>query len=399
MRLHSLQALPPEVLAPASSATASLGARIAALRAFPGPLGASTSRDKVARWAEEQAQASTAADRAGIVCSPAEPSGLHSLYLLLRAAALHQGKLSSAPYTPGSASPVRAKVSGPPPEADVVSALLGEAAAATQSAALLQAVPDEGPHTAAATVTEVQQLLLEGRREEAIRWAAVGSDLACSRSASGLRGLQPCSLAAVAPYALISCLLNCSIAATLQSHFSPGAKHISLTQLKCRVATESQQWGVALLLARLLGEAAIASTATAFSRAALPPAAPLRTLLLQLGGAGGSAAEVPPEALAAWPLHLALLGSNRSLGDEGALAALGAALARSGRLIPAHCALLLAGTPLAPAADMLAAAACGAAPGLVLLGCDPAAAPRTYASLEAVMRTEAYAWAMTAGEL
>lgn len=133
-----------------------------------------------------------------------------------------------------------------------------------------------------------------------------------------------------------------------------------------RVATEAQLWGVALLVARLLGEQAVSETAAAMAQQCLAPGAPLRTLCLLLasgaegalglppggGGAGrspptsvgGSAGPLQPgpagpgaaaagagplDLLAGdWRQQLAVLAANRTPGDERVMERLGERLLR-----------------------------------------------------------------------
>lgn len=219
-----------------------------------------------------------------------------------------------------------------------------------------------------------------------------------------------------------------------------------------RVAVDSQLWSVALLLARLLGDAAVSATAAAMAQQCLAEGAPLQTLLLLLGGAtaeqplaaaaaqssgGASAAPQPPAATPwqqpgvfnpaasssgaagggggdAWRRHLAVMAANRTPGDEAAMALLGARLLAAGRLVPAHICFALAGALLQPW-DLAAAAGqpapvqpgaggsaaptpAAAGPPLVLLGADAAGRPRACAQLPAVLATQVYTWSRTVGE-
>lgn len=208
------------------------------------------------------------------------------------------------------------------------------------------------------------------------------------------------------------------------------------------MALDAQLWHVALLLSRLLGEAATAAATAAMAEQCIADGSPLRTLLLLLGGASAerslaAAASAPPAAGAAagapapadasswqqpgvfvpaagspagaaqWRRHLAALAANRTPGDEAAMLALGSQLLAAGQLVPAHICLALAGVLLQPwdiaagvataggAAD--AAGATPSAPALVLLGGD-AARPRTCSQLGCILPTEVYTWARTVGE-
>lgn len=221
-----------------------------------------------------------------------------------------------------------------------------------------------------------------------------------------------------------------------------------------RAAVDGQLWSVALLLSRLLGEAAAAGTAAAMAQQCVAQGAPLQTLLLLLGGASveqplaaaaaaaieaaARASEAPPAAAwqqqpgmfnpaasaagtrpgvssdpTAWRRQLAVVAANRTPGDEGAMLSLGSQLLAVGQLLPAHTAFVLAGALLQPwdlAAAGSATNAGGTAPAdavkqaapplpLVLLGVDAAVRPRACALLSAVLATEVYTWSRTVGEL
>ena len=217
---------------------------------------------------------------------------------------------------------------------------------------------------------------------------------------------------------------------------------------------DGQLWSVALLLSRLLGEAAATGTAAAMVQQCIAQGAPLQTLLLLLGGASveqplaaaaaaaieaaAPASEAPPAAAwqqqpgmfnpaasaagprpgsssdpTAWRRQLAVMAANRTPGDEGAMLSLGSQLLAVGQLLPAHTAFVLAGALLQPwdlAAAGSATNAGGAAPAdagkhappplpLVLLGMDAAGRPRACAQLSAILATEVYTWSRTVGEL
>lgn len=223
----------------------------------------------------------------------------------------------------------------------------------------------------------------------------------------------------------------------------------------CRVAVDGQLWAIALLLSRLLGEAATAGTAGAMVQQCVAQQAPLQTLLLLLGGASAEqplaaaaaaaveaaapAAEAPPATAwqtqpgmfnpaaasaaapgaggsndpTAWRRHLAVMAANRTPGDEAAMLSLGSQLLAAGQLLPAHVAFMLAGSLLQPW-DLAAAGNASGAPAaaaaeagkpaspaqpLVLLGTDAAVRPRACAQLPAILATEVYTWSRTVGEL
>lgn len=170
---------------------------------------------------------------------------------------------------------------------------------------------------------------------------------------------------------------------------------------------DGQLWSVAVLLSRLMGDAAVSATAAAMARQCVPDSQPLHTLLLMLGGAspeqalhaavasaeGGPSPPVEPAAASgaaapaqqpgmfnplvaaatpravsrgdAWRRHLAVIAANRTPGDEAAVLLLGGRLLAAGRLLPAQVCFALAGAPLQPfdvAADAAAAAAATAFP-------------------------------------
>lgn len=211
------------------------------------------------------------------------------------------------------------------------------------------------------------------------------------------------------------------------------------------MALDAQLWPVALLLSRLLGEAATAAAAAAVAEQCVAEGCPLQTLLLLLGGAsaerslaaaaaagpaagaaagaGASAADsgwqqpglfVPAAGssagAASWRRHLAAIAANRTPGDEAAMLALGRQLLAAGQLVPANICFVLAGALLQPwdvaAGAAGAAAAAGAAgtagavpsaPALVLLGAE-AANPRSCAQLGCILPTEVFTWSRTVGE-
>jgi hypothetical protein len=92
-----------------------------------------------------------------------------------------------------------------------------------------------------------------------------------------------------------------------------------------------------------------------------------------------------------WRRQLAILYANRTHGDVALLERLGRHLLQAGQVPAAHACFVLAGAPLQPAD------AAGAQ--FVAVGTSPAAAPRTFAALPAIMRTEIFTWARTSGGL
>ncbi|PRW60649.1 alpha-amylase [Chlorella sorokiniana] len=239
LELHALQRGPPEVLQPLPGApTTSLSALLQTLESFPGPLGSGSKADKVASFCGEQADAAGADPTADY----ASCEGRRTLWSVLRVLAAHQGRASSAPY---SLLPASSQGSGKPadpaaaPEAQLAAALLEGVPPVSELQLRLPAAAPP-PETAAAVAAQVQQLLLEGRRTEALR-----------------------------------------------------------------VAVDGQLWAIALLLSRLLGDAAVAGTAAAMAQRCVAQAAPLQTLLLLLGVLLGVDAAAQPRACAHFSAILA----------------------------------------------------------------------------------------------
>ncbi|KAI7843308.1 hypothetical protein COHA_003139 [Chlorella ohadii] len=345
LQLHALQRGPPEVLQPLPGApTTSLSSLLQTLDSFPGPLGSNSKSDKVAAFCGEQADAAGADPAADYASS----EGRRTLWCVLRVLAAHQGRASSAPY---SLLPAAGSGSGKPadpaaaPEAQLAAALLEGVPPVSEPQLLLPAAAPP-PEAAAAVAAQVQQLLLEGRRSEALKAAADG-----------------------------------------------------------------QLWGIALLLSRLLGEAAVAGTAAAMAQQCIAQAAPLQTLLLLLGAPAVAPRPGSSNDPTAWRRQLAVMVANRTPGDEAAMLSLGRQLLSAGQLLPAHVAFALAGALLQPwdAAAAGGPSSAGAAapaeggkpappaPPLVLLGSEAAAQPRMCAQLSAILATEVYTWSRTVG--
>lgn len=129
---------------------------------------------QVARFCTEQAEA--AAPPAGSAIDGAA-ADRRTLWSVLRVLALHQGRISSAPYSllGGSGGPGSGKQQDAAslPEAQLSSALLegcdvGSKGSAQQQL-LLPAMAPATPAAAAAAAAQVQQLLLHGKRSDALR--------------------------------------------------------------------------------------------------------------------------------------------------------------------------------------------------------------------------------------
>lgn len=382
------------------------------------------------------------ADAAGAAPTP-DADDCRTLWSVLHVLAAHQGRTSSAPYSllPPSAGGMgmgsgKQQDAAAQPEPQLAAALLdGVSPASTADAQLLSAAT---PPSAAAAA-EIQQLLMLGRRTDALRWASLH---VCVRVLQKFR-VWECG----------ACLLLFRHPGHLLYLPSLTLRPSPLPPLS-RVAVDAQVWSVALLLSRLLGEAAVAATAASMAERSVADGAPLQTLLLLLGGASAErplaaavqASQTPateaPQASQpwqqpgvfnpavavtggaaggsdAWRRHLAVMAANRTPGDEAAMTMLGCQLLAAGQLLPAHICFALAGVVLQP--WDLAAAAAGAPPGaaqeaaqpltsgsikpgagpvlpLVLLGSDAVRHPRACAQLHHILATEVYSWSRTVGE-
>lgn len=132
----------------------------------------------MAKFCAQEAEAAAAGS-----CVDAQSRG--TLWSVLRVMAQHQGRISSAPYSLLS-SPVQGsgKQASPEatPEAQLSAALLGvdgPFGAGEQQQLLLPGGP--APAAAAGAAAEVQGLLLQGRRSEALRWGLRDSDERASK--------------------------------------------------------------------------------------------------------------------------------------------------------------------------------------------------------------------------
>ena len=213
---------------------------------------------------------------------------------------------------------------------------------------------------------------------------------------------------------------------------------------------DGQLWSVALLVAHLLGDAALSSTAAAMAQSSVAGDAPLHTLLLLLGGAPANQPLMAAAAAAAttgqpaaadpaagwqqpgvfnpgaadpggsggsdsWRHHLAIIAANRTAGDEAAMLQLGSQLLAAGQLLPAHICFVLSGallqpwdvvaagggtsspSPGVPPLPRGAARAASPAPPLVLLGVDVVGQPRSCTQLRHILATEVFTWSRTVG--
>ncbi|XP_073132895.1 protein transport protein SEC16B homolog isoform X2 [Henckelia pumila] len=179
--------------------------------------------------------------------------------------------------------------------------------------------------------------------------------------------------------------------------------------LQC--AKEGQLWGPALVLAAQLGDQFYGETVKQMALQQLVAGSPLRTLCLLIAGqpadvfsadttAISSMAGVanlpqqPPQFLANgmlddWEDNLAMITANRTKDDELVLIHLGDCLWKErSDIIAAHICYLVAEASFEPYSDSAR---------LCLVGADHWKFPRTYASPEAIQRTEVYEYSKTLG--
>ncbi|XP_073287925.1 protein transport protein SEC16B homolog [Primulina huaijiensis] len=179
--------------------------------------------------------------------------------------------------------------------------------------------------------------------------------------------------------------------------------------LQC--AKEGQLWGPALVLAAQLGDQFYVETVKQMALQQLVAGSPLRTLCLLIAGqpadvfsadttAISSMAGVanlpqqPPQFLANgmlddWEDNLAMITANRTKDDELVLIHLGDCLWKErSDIIAAHICYLVAEASFEPYSDSAR---------LCLVGADHWKFPRTYASPEAIQRTEVYEYSKTIG--
>ncbi|PIA59121.1 hypothetical protein AQUCO_00400169v1 [Aquilegia coerulea] len=179
--------------------------------------------------------------------------------------------------------------------------------------------------------------------------------------------------------------------------------------LQC--AREGQFWGFALQLAADLGEQLYVDTAKQMAHRMLVAGSPLKTLSLLMAGqqadvfnvdngyysgaTGGvnisqHHAQISPKGmLDDWEKNLAAITANRTKGDELVILHLGDCLWKErGENIAAHMCYLIAEASFEPFSDTAR---------LCLIGADHWKYPRTYASPEAIQRTEFYEYSMVLG--
>ncbi|XP_031269712.1 protein transport protein SEC16B homolog [Pistacia vera] len=175
-------------------------------------------------------------------------------------------------------------------------------------------------------------------------------------------------------------------------------------------AKEGQLWGLALVLASQLGDQFYGDTVKQMALKQLVAGSPLRTLCLLIAGQPADVfsydktTSIIPNSintyqqpvqigancmLDKWEENLAIITANRTKGDELVMIHLGDCLWKErGEVTAAHLCYLVAESNFEPYSDSAR---------LCLIGADHWKFPRTYASPEAIQRTELYEYAKVAG--
>mmetsp|Transcript_17890 Transcript_17890/g.46817 ORF Transcript_17890/g.46817 Transcript_17890/m.46817 type:complete len:1287 (+) Transcript_17890:1468-5328(+) len=187
------------------------------------------------------------------------------------------------------------------------------------------------------------------------------------------------------------------------------------------VAIQAQLWGIALLIAKSCGEVASSGVITSMAYSCLVPGTPLRTMALMLAGKAEQA--ISPHhhgvqegtlapgmrdgqgvLLSTWRDNLAVMvGAARTPADVDAIVCLGDKLQAEGaQVLAAQLCYLVAGLRPSPFDLLLASrgqpapsssSTQGCAMRYCLLGVDHFSAPRTFAHVLAIQRTEILEWA------
>lgn len=178
-------------------------------------------------------------------------------------------------------------------------------------------------------------------------------------------------------------------------------------------AQQGQLWGPALVLAWQLGEKFYVDTVTQMAQQQFLPGSPLRTLCLLLAGQPAEVFSANKLAsstysysgsvngmqqsdqdcmsgmLNDWQENLAIITANRTKGDERVIVHLGDCLWKErGEVAAAHTCYLVAEASFEYFSDTAR---------LCLIGADHLKYPRTYASPDAIQRTELYEYAKVLG--
>lgn len=194
-------------------------------------------------------------------------------------------------------------------------------------------------------------------------------------------------------------------ASEVQSHLVSGRKKEAL-----QCAQQGQLWGPALVLASQLGDQFYIDTVKQMALKQLVPGSPLRTLCLLIAGQpaevfstdttsnvnplGGSMAQNSSQfsansMLDDWEENLAVITANRTKDDELVIIHLGDSLWKErSEITAAHICYLVAEANFESYSDSAR---------LCLIGADHWKFPRTYASPEAIQRTELYEYSKVLG--
>ncbi|KAF8117127.1 hypothetical protein N665_0012s0132 [Sinapis alba] len=194
-------------------------------------------------------------------------------------------------------------------------------------------------------------------------------------------------------------------ASEVQNLLASGRK---MEALQC--AQEGHLWGPALVIATQLGQQLYVDTVKQMAIRQLVPGSPLRTLCLLVAGQPAEvfstgctsdmsfpASTIPQQQpqfgsssmLDNWEENLGVITANRTADDELVITHLGDCMWKErGEIIAAHICYLIADTNFDPYSDSAR---------LCLVGADHWKNPRTYASPEAIQRTELYEYSKTLG--
>uniref|UniRef100_A0A1J3E174 Protein transport protein sec16 n=1 Tax=Noccaea caerulescens TaxID=107243 RepID=A0A1J3E174_NOCCA len=195
-------------------------------------------------------------------------------------------------------------------------------------------------------------------------------------------------------------------ASEVQNLLASGRK---MEALQC--AQEGHLWGPALIIAAQLGDQFYADTVKQMALRQLVPGSPLRTLCLLVAGqpaevfSNSSTSDISfpgsvsvpqhqPQSgsssmLDNWEENLGIITANRTTDDELVITHLGDCMWKErGEIIAAHICYLIADKNFDPYSDSAR---------LCLVGADHWKYPRTYASPEAIQRTELYEYSKTLG--
>ncbi|ESQ39898.1 hypothetical protein EUTSA_v10000744mg [Eutrema salsugineum] len=195
-------------------------------------------------------------------------------------------------------------------------------------------------------------------------------------------------------------------ASEVQNLLASGRK---MEALQC--AQEGHLWGPALVIAAQLGQQFYVDTVKQMALRQLVPGSPLRTLCLLVAGqpaevfSTGSTSDISfpgsinvaqqqpqfgsSSMLDNWEENLGIITANRTTDDELVITHLGDCMWKErGEIIAAHICYLIADKNFDPYSDSAR---------LCLVGADHWKNPRTYASPEAIQRTELFEYSKTLG--